>query len=452
MTADARAAGPLVRRVRALGPPRADGTVAAVDGQQLLLRGLRLGVGDAVDVDVDVDVAVDGGSGAPTLVGEVMSVDGDGARVAVYGSTRGVACGARVRRSDHALRITAGPRLVGRVVDGLGRPLDGRGDLDGVPVTLDGSTPAALQRTRITDPLSVGVRSIDTLVSVARGQRLGIFAGSGVGKSTLLGMMARGTEADVTVIGLVGERGREVREFLEDDLGAEGLARSVVVVSTSEEPALVRLRAAFTATRLAEYYADAGAHVLLLLDSLTRVAMAQRDVALAAGELPTARGYPPSVMSRLLPELLERAGPRTRGTVSALYTVLVEGDDLHDPVADNARSILDGHVVLDRRLAMAGRYPPVDPLASLSRSASKVLTPGQLELAAGLRRLLAAADEVRDLVEVGAYVPGSNPTADVALRLRDDIEEFLRQPAGTRIGGAEAWEDLAALLHKAGLS
>ena len=428
----------LARRVRELGPPRATGRVDSVDGQQVLLRGLRLKVGDAVRV----------GEGT-AAIGEVLSVGAEGARVALYSRTQGLSRGDRAERSDEVLRITAGPALLGRVLDGLGRPIDGRGPLTGERLSVEGATPEALRRTRISQPLSVGVRALDTLVTVARGQRLGIFAGSGVGKSTLLGMMARGTEADVNVIGLIGERGREVREFLEDDLGAEGLARSVVVVSTSDEPALVRLRAAYTATRLAEHYADQGGDVLLMLDSLTRVAMAQRDVALAAGELPTSRGYPPSVMSTLLPELLERTGPREHGTVSALYTVLVEGDDMNDPVADNARSILDGHVVLDRRLATAGHYPPIDALASLSRSASKVLSTEQLQLAAGLRRLLAAAAEVRDLVEVGAYVSGTNPWADTALALRGEIDGFLRQPADVQLPTEAAWEELAALMQKA---
>lgn len=430
--------GSVARRVRACGPPGAAGRVDGVDGQQLLVRGLRLAVGDAVFV------------GEHRVVGEVLSVAGDGAYVAVYGRTRGFSRGDLVTRNDAGLQITAGQGLIGRVLDGLGRPLDGRGPVAGEHISVAGETPPALRRARISEPLPVGVRAMDTLTTVARGQRLGIFAGSGVGKSTLLGMMARGTTADINVIGLIGERGREVREFLEDDLGPQGLARSVVVVSTSDEPALLRLRAGFVATRLAEYFADGGADVLLMVDSLTRVAMAQRDVALAAGELPTSRGYPPSVMSTLLPELLERAGPREHGTVSALYTVLVEGDDMNDPVADNARSILDGHVVLDRRLATSGRYPPIDPLASLSRSASKVLSDEQLHLAAQLRRLLAAAEEVRDLVEVGAYVSGTNPLADTALALRDDIEAFLRQTAAESMPAGAAWEQLAGLIQKAG--
>ncbi|MGH2735760.1 MAG: FliI/YscN family ATPase, partial [Actinomycetota bacterium] len=258
------------------------------------------------------------------------------------------------------------------------------------------------------------------------GQRVGIFGGSGVGKSTLLGMLARGTTADVVVIALIGERGREVREFIEDDLGPEGLKRAVVVVATSDQPPLVRLRASFLASRIAEWFADQGRDVLLMFDSLTRLAMAQRDVGLAAGEPPTARGYTPSVFS-LLPKLLERAGPRTNGTVTGFYSVLVEGDDMNDPIADAARSILDGHLVLDRRIAHLNQYPALDPLASLSRLAPRITTPEQRAHAGALRAALAAAEEVRDMVEVGAYVPGTNPLADKGLAANEQIKAFLRQ-------------------------
>jgi flagellum-specific ATP synthase len=274
---------------------------------------------------------------------------------------------------------------------------------------------------------------------------VGIFAGSGVGKSTLLGMMARGTAADVVVVGLVGERGREVREFIEDDLGPDGAARSCVVVATSDEPPLVRLRAAFTATRIAEWFRDRGADVLLLVDSLTRFAMAQREVGLAAGEPPATRGYPPSVFS-LLPRLLERAGPGEHGTITALYTVLVEGDDLNEPVADHARSILDGHVVLSRRLAAAGHYPTIDVLESVSRSAAKVTPPERLALAARLRALLAAWAEARDLVEIGAYVGGTNPDVDEAIAKRPAIEAFLRQGTHEVADAEESWTRLAELV------
>jgi flagellum-specific ATP synthase len=282
-----------------------------------------------------------------------------------------------------------------------------------------------MERRRINEALPVGVRMIDSLCTIARGQRVGIFGGSGVGKSTLLGMMARGTAADVTVMGLVGERGREVREFIEDDLGPEAMKHSVVA-ATSDQPPLVRLRGAFVATRIAEYFADRGLDVLLVVDSLTRLAMAQREVGLAAGEPPTARGYTPSVFS-LLPRLLERAGPRPLGTITAVYTVLVEGDDMNEPIADAARSILDGHLVLSRRLADHGHFPALDPLGSLSRLAPRVTSPHYRANAGALRRAIAAAAEVRDLVEVGAYVPGTNRMADLGLAAADDINAFLQQ-------------------------
>jgi flagellum-specific ATP synthase len=278
-----------------------------------------------------------------------------------------------------------------------------------------------------------------------RGQRVGIFAGSGVGKSTLLGMMARGTSADVIVVGLVGERGREVREFLEDDLGSHGRERVVCVVATSDEPPLMRLRAAYTATRIAEHYRDQGLDVLLLIDSLTRFAMARREIGLAAGEPPATRGYPPSVFAEL-PRLLERAGPGENGTITALYTVLVEGDDMNDPVADHARSILDGHVVLSRRLAAAGHFPTVDVLESVSRLASKVTPKPRLELAARLRRLLAAADEAKDLVEIGAYQHGSDPLVDEALARKELLTSFLRQPVDEVADSERSWEQLSQVL------
>lgn len=424
-------------RLRRVRPFTVEGSLARVTGHELELRGLRLSVGDTITV-----TTADG-----DRPGEVVALGSDGARALVLGESAGLARGDRVRLHDGGVTATVSRALVGRVIDGLGRPLDGGPPVVGDAVPLDASIPSPLARRRITDPLPVGVRLIDTLATAGRGQRVGVFAGSGVGKSTLLGMMARGTAADVNVVALIGERGREVREFIEDDLGPEGMARTVVVVATSDQPPLVRLRAGFLATRIAEWFADGGADVLLLLDSLTRLAMAQRDVGLAAGEPPTARGYTPSVFS-LLPRLLERAGPREHGTITGFYTVLVEGDDMNDPIADSARSILDGHLVLDRRLTTIGRYPPIDPLASLSRLAGKVTTPQQQAAATALRSVLAAAEEVRDLVEVGAYVPGTNPTADRGLALQAELHAFLGQHMAERCGYDEAWaaaERLAAL-------
>jgi flagellum-specific ATP synthase len=289
--------------------------------------------------------------------------------------------------------------------------------------------------------LPLGVRVLDTLLPCGRGQRLGIFAGSGVGKSSLLSMIARGTEADVSVIALVGERGREVREMIEHDLGKEGMARSIVIVATSDEPALMRLQAAQTATRIAEWFRDKGRHVVLMMDSLTRFCMAQREVGLSAGEPPATRGYPPSVFA-LMPRLLERAGAGESGSITGLYTVLVEGDDMNDPIADTARSILDGHIVLSRKLATSGHFPSIDVLESISRVAPRVMTAEQIAQAAELRRLMAAYRDAKDLIEIGAYVKGTNPVVDRSVQLRAAIDHFLRQEVSNI---APISESLAAL-------
>jgi flagellum-specific ATP synthase len=301
-----------------------------------------------------------------------------------------------------------------------------------------------MARQRVNIPVGLGVRVLDTLVSAGRGQRLGVFAGSGVGKSSLLSMIARGTDAEVSVLALIGERGREVREFVEDDLGPQGLARSVVVVSTSDEPALLRLRGAATATAICEHFRDEGRDVVLMLDSLTRVAMAQREVGLSAGEPPATRGYPPSVFA-LLPRLLERAGPGVAGSITGIYTVLVEGDDHNEPIADAARSILDGHVELDRRLATAGHFPSIDALESVSRVAGRVTTEEQRAMATRLRRLMAAHREARELIDVGAYVPGSNPEVDLARAAMPAIDAFLRQRVDEVVDAGQSWAQLAAL-------
>lgn len=395
---------------------RAYGSVARVVGHEVEIRGLAVRVGDVVSV-----ACPDG-----ERPGEIVALGTDGARALLLGETAGIGRGDRVRVLPDGLTVLASDDLRGRILDGTGAPLDGRPAPAGTRLVVEASVPPALARRRITEPLPVGVRMIDGLCTIARGQRVGIFGGSGVGKSTLLGMMARGTAADVTVLGLIGERGREVREFVEDDLGPGALERSVVVVATSDQPPLVRLRGAFVATRIAEYFADRGLDVLLVLDSLTRLAMAQREVGLAAGEPPTARGYTPSVFS-LLPRLLERAGPRATGTITAVYTVLVEGDDMNDPIADAARSILDGHLVLSRRLADRGHFPALEPLGSLSRLAPRVTDAGHRAAASAMRRALAAAADVRDLVEVGAYVAGTNHVADLGLAAADDINGFLQQ-------------------------
>jgi len=339
-----------------------------------------------------------------------------------------------------------GPGLLGRVIDGLGRPLDGRGDLAAeIEYPLYPPPLNPLARDPIVAPLGTGVRAIDSLLTCGRGQRLGLFGGSGVGKSTLLGMMARATAADIAVIGLVGERGREVRGFLEHDLGPEGLAKAVVVASTSDNPPLVRIRAAYAATAIAEYFRDQGKNVLLMMDSVTRFAMAQREIGLAAGEPPTAKGYPPSVFA-MLPGLLERAGNVTgRGSITALYTVLVDGDDTNEPIADAVRGILDGHVVLSRDLAARNHYPAIDILQSISRTMPDVTSVEHRTKAGQVRGWMATLRDSDDLISVGAYVRGSNSRIDEALEKRDGIDAFLRQPMEETTSFENAVEALGQL-------
>lgn len=422
-------------RLGGMLPYRVQGRLVRLVGLEAEATGIVASIGDLVWV----------GDGPERIPAEVVALRDRAVMVMPYGDLAGFGPGAPVEPAGRPFRVPVGESVVGRVLDGLGNPIDGRGPVGDQLVDLDAPVPHPLRRRRISEALPLGVRAIDTLLPCGRGQRVGIFAGSGVGKSTLLGMMARGTAADAVVVGLVGERGREVREFIEDDLGPEGAARSCVVVATSDEPPMVRLRAAFTATRIAEWFRDQGADVLLLVDSLTRFAMAQREVGLAAGEPPATRGYPPSVFS-LLPRLLERAGPGEHGTITALYTVLVEGDDLNEPVTDHARSILDGHVVLSRRLAAAGHYPTIDVLESVSRSAAKVTPPERLALATRLRALLAAWADARDLVEIGAYVAGTNPDVDEAIAKRPAIEAFLRQGVYEVADAEESWARLAELV------
>jgi len=343
------------------------------------------------------------------------------------GELGGIAAGSDVVALGRPLQIGLADGLLGRVIDGLGRPIDRLGPIVGARrAEVTGTPPSALNRRRVTEPLGVGVRAIDGLLSIGKGQRVGIFAGSGVGKSTILGMMARNTAADVNVIALVGERGKEVRDFLERDLGEAGLKRSVVVVATSDQPALVRIKAAFVATRIAEFFRDQGLDVMLMMDSVTRFAMAQREVGLAIGEPTTTRGYTPSVFA-VLPKLLERTGTSEHGTITALYTVLVDGDDMNEPISDAVRSILDGHIVLSRKLAAANQYPAIDVLASVSRVMPDVVPPSHLSAASTVRDILATYRDAEDLVNIGAYVPGSNPRVDHALARIDQVRLFLRQ-------------------------
>ncbi len=359
------------------------------------------------------------------------------------GEVHGIHPGSEVIALGTPLRIGVGEALKGRVLDALGRPLDGAGPVvteRNVSVNL--IPPHPLKRQRIRTPFATGVKAIDTFVPCGRGQRLGIFAGSGVGKSTLLGMMASRAEADVNVIALIGERGREVREFLEKDLDEAGRRKSVVVVATSNEPALARLKGASVAMSIAEYFRDLGQNVLLMMDSVTRFAMAQREIGLAVGEPPATRGYTPSVFS-LLPQLLERAGTGERGSITGFFTVLVEADDMNDPIADAVRSILDGHLVLTRELATQNHYPAIDVLESVSRLVRDLATPEQIDLAGRAREAMAVYRKNQDLINIGAYPPGSSAAIDQAIRLHEPMNRFLRQGVEEGFSPAESWKRLA---------
>ncbi len=359
------------------------------------------------------------------------------------GNLEGIGPGSELLATGTDLRVEVGIELKGRVLNGLGEIIDGKGRIkpeSTYPVM--NSPPSPLKRQRITQILPVGIKAIDGLITVGKGQRMGILAGSGVGKSTLIGMIARNTEADINVIALIGERGREVRDFLEKDLGDEGLAKSVVVVATSDQPALVRLKGAFVATSIAEYFRDQGMDVLLLMDSLTRFALAQREVGLAIGEPPATRGYTPSVFA-LLPKLLERAGTAERGSITGLYSVLVEGDDLNEPVTDAVRGIVDGHIALDRNLAAMNLYPAVDIAQSISRVMIDVVSPEQMAAANRFRSILATYEEARDLIDIGAYKEGSNPRIDEAITLIDKCYNFL----GQGIYDEAAFTDTLTALH-----
>jgi flagellum-specific ATP synthase len=420
-TADARPPDlrPYAEHLSRLVPGRRTGTIVEAIGLTVEVAGLGGTVGELV-------VLPAAGGAVPA---EIVGFRGARALLMPLGELNGLTAGAEVEALGRPLTVTVGDALLGRVLNGLGRPADGKGPVQGHRrVVGQGASPDPLTRRPVDRPLPTGVRVIDGLLTCGSGQRIGIFAGSGVGKSTTLGMIARAA-ADVNVICLVGERGREVREFLERDLGEEGLARSIVVVATSDTPALVRIKACWVATAIAEAFRDEGKEVLLLMDSVTRLAMAQREVGLAAGEPPALRGYPPSVFA-MIPRLLERTGCGEYGSITAFYTVLVEGDDLTEPVTDTARGTLDGHIVLSRALAGENHFPAVDVLNSISRVMPAIVPPEHLAAAGRLRAMLAAHHDARDLIAIGAYVAGTKPQVDEAVRHLPAIHAFLRQRPG----------------------
>jgi flagellum-specific ATP synthase len=426
-------------RLRAERPVLRVGKVVRVTGLIIESEGPNLALGEVCKIST--------GRGEAPIHAEVVGFRENRILLMPLGATDNLRTGSEVTASSFGSIVPVGRGLLGRVIDGLGQPMDGRGPLVCERARdLRSAPPNPLRRRRISEPLSTGVRAIDSFAPVGCGQRMGIFAGSGVGKSTLLGMMARGASSEVNVIALIGERGRELREFVEKDLGEEGMKRSVVVCSTSDQPALVRLRAALLATAIAERFRDDGANVLFMMDSVTRFAMAQREIGLAVGEAPSSRGYTPSVFS-LLPRLLERTGCSEHGSITAFYTVLVEGDDMNEPIADAVRGILDGHLVLTRKLATANHFPAIDVLESVSRLVRDISTPAEQQLTGTARDLLAVYRDNEDLVSIGAYVRGANPKLDFAISRREALTELLRQSVDDRTPRPETLERLASLLQ-----
>lgn len=409
---------PLLAQIAHSSPLRLGGRVSAIVGGNVLVEGMTAPLGAICEIRLAT---------GQTCQAKVIGFNGVCPMLAPLSGATAFSAGDPVTLLADRLRVRVGPGLAGRVVDALGRPIDGEPLPGGLaPLDVDSPPPESLARPPIDQPLATGVRAIDSLLTVGRGQRLGIFAGSGVGKSTLLGMLARGTRADAIVIAMVGERGREVREFMQRTLGSDGLARSVMVVATSDQPASLRVQAAWTATGIAESIRDTGQDVLLLVDSVTRMAMAQRELSLAAGEPPTTRGYTPSVFAAL-PQLVERAGRTEAGSITAFYSVLVEGDDHNEPIADTMRGLLDGHIVLSRNLASDAHWPAIDVLESLSRLQPHLVPNNIAQAADALRRDLAEYRRHSDLISIGAYKPGSNPSLDRAIALRDPIRTLLTQ-------------------------
>ena len=427
---------PYFRHLQSVAPMRLYGEVVEANGNYVQSVGPPCAVGDCCEILTHEGVRHSA---------EVIGFRGHNVLAMPLSTGAGIRFGDKVFSTGKRAHMPVGPDMLGRVLNSSGEPIDGMRPVAGeLLLPLERSAPGPMERSRMRDPLGCGVRAIDGLLTVARGQRIGVFGGSGVGKSTLIGMMTRNTAADLTVVGLVGERGREVAEFLEDSLGEDGRSRSVVLVSTSDESPLLRMRAALAATTAAEYFASRGKHVLLILDSLTRYAMAAREVGLAAGEPPSTKGYPPSVFAKLAC-LLERAGNFPSGSVTAFYTVLMEGDDEQDPIVDSARSILDGHVMLSRDLASEGMYPPIDVLRSLSRLMPAVASEAHQGNARAVRRMLAVYQRGEDLLRVGAYRAGADPALDQAIALRPHIYKLLQQHTAERPLLAQTIAALASL-------
>ncbi len=428
-----------ISAVEATDPMKVYGRVTEITGIIVKATGVKACIGESCRIlsgDVELDA-------------EVVGFRDDKVLLMAIGDLSLIKSGSRVLPIGRKVAVRVSPALIGRVINDRGEPIDGKGPIPGSDYPLYCTSPHPLKRRRITEPIDLGIRSINGLLTCGKGQRIGIMAGSGVGKSVLLGMMARYTAAQVNVIAMIGERGREVREFIEKDLGEEGIKKSVVVVSTSEQPPLAKVRGALAATAIAEYFRDQGKDVLLLMDSLTRVAMAQREIGLATGEPPTAKGYTPSVFA-LLPKLLERVGTSEgSGSITGIYTVLVEGDDLSEPVADSSRAILDGHIVLSRDLAMENHYPAIDVLQSISRLMPDIVDARHRELASRFMDTMATYKRVEDMINLGAYKEGSNPKVDLAIKMIDRLRAYLRQGMNERRDFADSLQGLYFLFENA---
>ncbi|GAA0331815.1 flagellar protein export ATPase FliI [Bacillus carboniphilus] len=439
-------ASDLIPLVEQIDPFKKFGKIKRVVGIMLESQGPSTSIGDVCYIYT-------GSNGKKRrILAEVIGFKDEHVILMPYSNIQEISPGSLVESLGKSLEVKAGQALIGQVIDAMGQPLDGSTGSKGlVPVKTEQEPPNPLSRPTIREVIPVGVRAIDSMLTVGKGQRIGIFAGSGVGKSTLLGMMAKETKADVNVIALIGERGREVKEFIERDLGEEGLKKSVVVAATSDQPALMRIKGALTATAIAEYFRDQGLSVLLMMDSVTRVAMAQREIGLAIGEPPTTKGYTPSVFA-LLPRLLERTGTSEKGSITAFYTVLVDGDDMNEPIADTVRGILDGHFVLNRTLANQGHFPAIDILQSVSRLMNQLVSKGHLKAAEKLRETYSKYLQSEDLIQIGAYKKGSSREIDEAIRLYPKIKEFLKQATNEPSSFDESIQHLQQVIEEGSLS
>ena len=414
------------------------GKIDKIVGMTVEATGPACNIGDVCNISI--------GRGEKNLLAEVVGFKESKVLLMPYEDTDGIGYGSSVRNTGDKLTIQVSDALIGRTVDAMGRPIDGGEPVEGgVPYSIVGTPSNPMDRPRIDTPIEMGVRAIDGFLTIGKGQRMGIFAGSGVGKSTLMGMLARNVKADINVIALVGERGREVVEFMERDLGEEGRKRSVLVVATSDQPAMMRSKCAMTATAIAEYFRDQGKDVLLMMDSLTRFAMAQREIGLSIGEPPVARGYTPSIYTAL-PKLLERSGNFEKGSITGIYTVLVEGDDTNEPIADTVRGIIDGHIILSRKIATRNHYPAIDVLGSISRLMNDIADKEQVKTASALRNMMSVYESNQDLISIGAYKPGTNPVLDDALAHMPSVNAFLQQSVDEKVSFPDTVEQMKAVL------